>query len=847
MNGPRLFLLTLLWILSGCVQKGEFFGGTSSIPVTRVSAISPAGLYHSSQQVEIKVSFGAAVAVDGTPAIQLSNGGRAYYSSGSGTEDLKFRYTVGAAEATTDLGYSDGTKLDLSLGKLYSAGGLVVPGALPPNGTGASLADTSAIRTGNPVKLAASSYTKTCVLISNGTVYCWGGQNTLFDDDWSTYTTAPVLIPGVTDAQDIYFGGDLLCFKKSDASIWCLGYAPGDGTGNVSRTTPFQVFGPEEGIRSVATTGGSACAILADRTVECWGYNWNGSLGDGTIIDKYSPQVVPGLANVQKLRSMSSSFCALLLDGTVTCWGYNGSGQLGDGTTTTSQVPKAVAGLSGITDLFAGVSGTSICARNAASQFWCWGSGAGGIAVPGATANVLTPTPVAALDSGTQKVAMGGYNACELRSNGSLNCWGNNLFGSNGNSTLVTSQGVTPIAGLTGVTDVSVGWNHVCAITSANLIKCWGPNSQGQLGRGTASGLAPETVAIGGVDKTAAGGWLNCVLKGGEVSCWGDNWWGQAGVAGLAWFSTPTKVGTINTAVDVASSWSRSCAVLANGSIECWGYFSGGAVPVAVVGIADAVAVVGGKSQFCAKKSDGSAACWGENQYGQLGDGTTNGSGNTAVPWEGGRTDVIEISMGSRHSCALLSPLGTVRCVGLNSKGQLGNGSQINSQTPVDVSGLTNVIQVASGGRAEFSGNSHNCALKNDGTVWCWGTNDQGQLGDGTTTLRTTPVQAAGVSGAISVAVGDFHSCALLAGGTMKCWGDGSSGQLEKSAPFADQHLPVTISGATDVAEIALGSYHTCVTDSLGDLRCWGEGDGGQLGDNFFLSTIAPGNVLFNQ
>jgi alpha-tubulin suppressor-like RCC1 family protein len=227
--------------------------------------------------------------------------------------------------------------------------------------------------------------------------------------------------------------------------------------------------------------------------------------------------------------------------------------------------------------------------------------------------------------------------------------------------------------------------------------------------------------------------------------------------------------------------------------------------------------------------------CWGSNDHGQLGDGTTTDRLNP-VAVSGLASGVTAMTAGNSHTCALTAA-GGVQCWGSNEHGQLGDGTTKDRVAPVDVSGL------ASGVTAITAGKFHSCALTTTGAVRCWGDNEYRQLGDGTKTDRLTPVNVIGLAGEITAidsggVPGGVHTCALTAAGGVQCWGDNAEGQLGDGT-FTERLTPVGVSGlASGVTAIAAGGGHTCVLTSAGGVKCWGNGQSGQLGDGRRLDGI---------
>jgi hypothetical protein len=243
-------------------------------------------------------------------------------------------------------------------------------------------------------------------------------------------------------------------------------------------------------------------------------------------------------------------------------------------------------------------------------------------------------------------------------------------------------------------------------------------------------------------------------------------------------------------------------------------------------------------SHSCGYFADGSAKCAGFNNVGQLGNGTTTDSWNGAVTVSG-LTGVIDIAAGNNHSCAIKSD-GTVWCWGSDSRGQLGNDATLaNSLTPVQAIGVVGATQVSV--NYDLS-----CARLSTGSIMCWGYNYRGSVGNNTTNTvspyqQATPVTVSNITTATKVAVGSGHVCALLANGTVACWGWGYALGHGSSS---DSSIPVAVSGLTNIVDLDAGLDHTCAKTSTGDLYCWGYNENGQAGTGPFYSTTP--NLIYH-
>lgn len=336
-------------------------------------------------------------------------------------------------------------------------------------------------------------------------------------------------VVGVTPV--VVTGSHHSCRLSVLGAVSCWGWNAhgqlGDGS-TTSRSVATPVAGLESGVIALAAGGASTCALRADETALCWGWNSLGQLGTGDRADRLLPQPVSALGPVSTISVGSGHACALERTGNLSCWGWNHYGQLGDGGTTDRLIPVPVAGLSGpVSALSAGEQHTCAVAGGGA---YCWGAGSSGQLGTGARGHQSAPTAVSGLGAGVVSVSAGRLHTCAIDTTG-LRCWGRGASGALGTGN--TADALVPVAvtGL-GAAPISVSTSgHSCVLAAGAW--CWGPGGSGRLGTGnTADRLSPSTVLglPAGVIAVSAGSEHSCALTASEqVYCWGENSQGQSG------------------------------------------------------------------------------------------------------------------------------------------------------------------------------------------------------------------------------------------------------------------------------------------------------------------------------
>jgi alpha-tubulin suppressor-like RCC1 family protein len=528
-------------------------------------------------------------------------------------------------------------------------------------------------------------------------------------------------------------------------------------------------------------------------------------------------------------RLFGASALALMVAGLSACGGgggsasSSGSGSSGGSSGSNPPPPSAFATkVTGPVRTLAGFENTfAIKASNgtAGTSTFDWGdtTTSTGLSVtkayhaPGSyivTTNTVDSTGTAASKTknvyvAANPVVAGEAFGCGLKNDGTVACWGLNDMGRTGQSFTVPSSvtaNPTVVAGLTDVGVLTAGNSHACAIKVGGAVFCWGNNVEGQLGNGTGGGHVPR----------AAG----------------------------SFSFTPVAVTGLTDAIAISAGAAHTCAIRRTGlTVVCWGSDSEGQLgrgrsggtqivnvttPVAVTGLTNVISLATGGDHSCAVVQGGQTFCWGANGFGQLGD---NSLIRKTAPQALTLANASSIVAGQSHTCAIVGATQTIQCWGDNRYGQLGNSSAgAGSSVPVTVTG-----SLATQNRALASSMAYSCALRNDGTVACWG-DDRATFGTAAT-IVVEPTAIAGVTNANAVAAGTGHGCALQTWGDVLCWGSNGNARLGRGAAantFGNAAATTSAEAvfwhdvvAAVTSPLATTGRGACAIKEVGGVQCW--------------------------
>ena len=816
----------------------------------------------------------------------------------------------------------------------------------------------------------SSGSVHTCALTEQGGVLCWGnglvGQLGNGDDNADKNYPVAVMESGdvpLAGIVQISTDGYYTCGLKSGGTVVCWGFGNDGRLGNgdtVSKSYPVTVVASEGSsnplgdIVQISTGLSHACALTSMGKVKCWGFGGDGRLGNGDTVNKSYPVTVAApegssnpLDDIVQIGTGSNYACARTSTGGVKCWGSGTDGQLGNDNNSHSSHPvTVVAGsgnpfaLSGIVEISAG-SGY-VCSLAFDGEMFCWGSGTEGqLGNNRAGANKSYPVKVVADSSDTplkvgvwrREYACFSDGTCEFNPDSLLrpvltgaregasatpavkvlgveagesvalhldaNCSGESI----GTGTVGTGADeitITPTALVAKENRIYAKVGSVCSASGADYTYTSGTERIEGDGEDISTDKTPTLTVnlLSNGDKvsihkspdcsdtalasgTAIGASLDVTLSDlGSIGSY-TLYLKQGDVChprGLGY-----KLRYIGESSRVAGGDDYACAVTNAGGVKCWGEGSVGRLGNGATADTDApddvdvvdgdndnttdltgiVQVSTGTGHACALTSGGSVVCWGYGDSGQLGNGANSNKEHpvyvkSADGSSANLSGIVQIVAGSGHTCALTS-MGSVKCWGENTVGELGIGTAGNNDnaprdvvtSSTDTNPLTDIVQIS-------SGNGYSCVLTSGGNVKCWGIGSFGRLGNDCSpscTSEDIPVDVVAsdgnsslLSGIVQISAGSFHACALTSGGEVKCWGRGASGQLGNGAT-SDVDAPVTVTSAgttalTGIAGISLGKDHSCALKSVGGVVCWGAGGNGRLGDGTNTERTRPVDVL---
>ncbi len=792
---------------------------------------------------------------DTTPTWSWSSGG-----GGSGNYRYKLddpNLNIGATE-TTSTNYTPGVSLSIGLHTLY-------------------------VQERDEALNWSSSGSKNVLIEECRPVLGWGRNNAgqLGTNVTLPYRTTPVDGPSLTDVIKVTSGQSFSVAVKSDGTVWTWGLNDTGqlASGNLGSRSSAEQLQTISNVTDASSGTGHTIVLKGDGTVWGWGLNTSSQLGDLTATNKLSPVQTLGnlgvgvLNNITKVDAGAAFSIALKNDNTVWTWGANTNGQLGDNSTTTRTTPVQVVGAGGVgfltnvTSISAGASHT--LAVKSDGTVWAWGLQTNGRLGNNQTAagNITTPVQVQDLLDGSGfltgvvAVSAGGSHSMALKSDGTVYTWGLNTNGQIGDNTVVQKATAVQVTTISNVASISAGTSYSSAIKNDNTLWMWGLNTSYQLGDGTATQRTVPVQIAGVTDALQVKASVDHTIMRtttGSIKVWGINSNGQLGNEIINQVSPVAVYGFESTPLlDISGGTNHSLMLKTDNTVWSMGLNSNGQLgdnttvqkntPVQVKGtggvgtLTDVVSVSSGGAHSIAAKSDGTVWAWGLNTNGRLGDNTTtqrlapvqvHGVGNI-----GFLTDVVKVVASNAHSVALKND-GTVYAWGLGTSGQLGDGTIVSKSVPVQVL-VNNIVDIIASNAGSFT-----LALKNDGTVWSWGLNTNGQLGDGTVTLRSTPVQVMNLSNVISIGAGTSHSLAIKSDGSVWAWGLNSNYQLGDGTN-TQRNQPVEVLDISDAVDLSAGAIHSYAVKSDGSVWAWGSTNNyGQLGDGTAgLLRISPVEV----
>jgi alpha-tubulin suppressor-like RCC1 family protein len=708
-------------------------------------------------------------------------------------------------------------------------------------------------------QLLANRYFSTASFSANNALYAWGNNSIgqLGQGNTTNYSS-PVQVGAVNYWTQVSCGYNYYSIGiQSPGTLWSWGsnsYGQlGVNTGGTNNTSspvqiPFPVF---QGWSEVAINAWGdnvyALAIQSNGTLWAWGNNTFGQLGLGDITNRSSPVQVGTSSNwiaVTTAQGGTPFSLAVQSTGTLWSWGSNNNGALG-----LNSSPGSVR-VSTPVQIGTASTWSKISAGNAhwlgiQNNGTLWGCGYNVFGQLGNNSNIQVSSPIQIGASLWSQISAGSNNgSMGIQSNGSLWGWGtgNGLY--LGLNTSAAPSSPVQVGALTSWVQINFYGSGGSAIQSNGTLWAWGFNFNGQLGlNDTATRSSPVQVGSLSVWARIACGYSTiAVQSNGTLWSWGSNSNGMLGLnTSTASYSSPVQVGTLsNWLKPFVSQYNayRSAAINNTGRLFISGQSGLSTIgdtssPVQLVGplvslysVSNWTRVASGNAHWLAVQSPGTLWSCGYNGYGQLGNNTSSTSVGASTPVQIGALTTWTQTAGGNFSSYALQNTGTLWAWGYNAQGQLGQNNTANLSSPTQVGALSNWTQISVNSTSATA-----LALQSNGTLWAWGYNAFGQIGNSNTTNLSSPVQIGALTLWTKIASGGYSSYAIQSNGTLWSWGLNSQGQLGLNTTVGVSS-PVQIGTASTWIQVGAGSLQLAAIQNNGTLWMCGYNSQGQIGNN---------------
>lgn len=594
------------------------------------------------------------------------------------------------------------------------------------------------------------------------------------------------------------------------------------------------------GVASIASSASHSAAVRPDGQLLTWGSDYAGQLGSGRTLRSALPVKVGGLPAIKAVFTSPSANTgfAVSADGNVWGWGANDVGQLGDATGVSHAAPARLAKITAVQSIAASRTFTTFLKADGTA--WSVGAndvgqlGDGNVVPRVGFFRVPVTTPVKVAVDRLKLVVAGYAFALGLRDDGTVWSWGENTYGQLGDGTNLNHAIPKQIEGLKNIRSLSVSDGTAMAVDANGEVWMWGEGRLGQAGDGTTENhsLPVKVPSLNNVVVVAMTTTTSIALKNdGTVWRWGkDIGLGIVQVGGIDQATSITTGGfTLIISATDGRHWASGSGL--DGQFGNGEYSFYGAAVIPVTNLPDMKMIVGGYGFALGLKSDGSVWAWGSNEFAQLGDGQ---SLERPVPTVvDGVADVVMVVASDNLGTMVVKKDGTVwATVGISINGHLADKTGF-----ARVVGLENIVAVAAGTNTRL-------ALRSDGTVWGWGSNHHGQLGEPIATDIETPRQISGIDKVKMISAGFNFGLAIRNDGTLWSWGENTFGQLGSGSAGADRPVPAPVLGISKVIAVSAGDSHSIAVTADNQAWSWGSNNFGELGLGNFVTTAAPAKVL---